>query len=39
MKETEFDIAIRNILQNAEEPVSPGVWEGVEAGQIGRAHV
>ncbi len=32
MKETEFDIAIRNILQNAEEPVSPGVWEGVEAG-------
>jgi len=32
MKEKEFDIAIRNILQDAEEPVSPRVWEGIEAG-------
>lgn len=32
MKEKEFDIAIREILQQAEEPVSPRVWEGVEAG-------
>ncbi|MBR5063839.1 MAG: hypothetical protein IKX05_03895, partial [Bacteroidales bacterium] len=32
MKERDFDIAIRDILQGAEEPVSPRVWEGVEAG-------
>ena len=32
MKERDFDIAIREILQGAEEPVSPRVWEGVEAG-------
>lgn len=32
MKEKDFDIAIRDILQHAEEPVSPKVWEGVEAG-------
>jgi hypothetical protein len=32
MKERDFDIAIREILQGAEEPVSPHVWEGVEAG-------
>jgi len=32
MKEKEFDIYVRNILQNAEEPVSPEVWKGVEAG-------
>jgi hypothetical protein len=32
MKEKDFDIAIREILQQAEEPVSPRVWEGVEAG-------
>ena len=32
MKENEFDIQVRNLLQNAEEPVSPEVWEGVVAG-------
>lgn len=32
MKEQEFDIYVRNLLQNAEESVSPKVWEGVEAG-------
>lgn len=32
MRERDFDIAIREILQGAEEPVSPRVWEGVEAG-------
>lgn len=32
MKEKDFDIAIREVLQQAEEPVSPRVWEGVEAG-------
>ena len=32
MKENEFDIQVRNLLQNAEEPVSPQVWEGVVAG-------
>jgi len=32
MKETEFDIFVRNTLQDAEEPVSSRVWEGVEAG-------
>lgn len=32
MKENEFDIQVRNLLQNAEEPVSPKVWEGVAAG-------
>ena len=31
MKEKDFDIAIREALQQAEEPVSPRVWEGVEA--------
>ena len=32
MNETEFDKYVRNLLQNAEEEVSPGVWEGVQAG-------
>ena len=32
MKEREFDIQVRNLLQNAQEPVSPRVWEGIEAG-------
>lgn len=32
MNEKEFDIQVRNLLQSAEEPVSPQVWEGVEAG-------
>ncbi len=31
MKEKDFDIAIRDILKDAEESVSPRVWEGVEA--------
>ena len=32
MNEKEFDIQVRNLLQNAEEPVSPRIWEGVAAG-------
>ena len=32
MNEKEFDIYVRNLLQNAEEDVSPSVWKGVEAG-------
>lgn len=32
MKEREFDIQVRNLLQNAQEPVSPQVWEGIQAG-------
>ena len=32
MNEKEFDIQVRNLLQSAEEPVSPKVWEGVTAG-------
>ena len=32
MKENEFDIQVRSLLQNAEESVSPKVWEGVSAG-------
>ena len=32
MKENEFDIYIRNLMAGAEEPVSPDVWKGVEAG-------
>ena len=32
MNEKEFDIYVRNLLQNAEENVSPSVWKGVEAG-------
>ena len=32
MNEKEFDIQVRNLLQSAEEPVSPHVWEGVAAG-------
>ncbi|MBR0286100.1 MAG: PorT family protein [Bacteroidales bacterium] len=32
MNEKEFDIQVRNLLLDAEEPVSPKVWEGVAAG-------
>lgn len=32
MTEKEFDIQVRNLLQNAEETVSPKVWKGVSAG-------
>lgn len=32
MKENEFDIQVRNLLQDAQESVSPSVWEGVQAG-------
>lgn len=31
MKEKEFDISVRNILEEAEMPVSPKVWKGVSA--------
>ena len=31
MKEKDFDISVRNILENAEMPVSPKVWKGVSA--------
>ena len=32
MNEKEFDIQVRNLLRDAQEPVSPKVWEGVAAG-------
>ena len=32
MNSEEFDIQIKELLQDAEERVSPAVWEGVEAG-------
>ena len=32
MNDKEFDIQVRNLLQNVQEPVSPRVWEGIEAG-------
>ena len=32
MIESEFDKYVRDLLQNAEEEVSPRVWEGVAAG-------
>lgn len=32
MKENEFDIQVRNLLQNAQESVPSSVWEGVQAG-------
>ena len=32
MNKNEFDIQVRNILQDAQESVSPSVWEGVQAG-------
>ena len=32
MNEKEFDIKVRNLLLDAEESVSPKVWEGVTAG-------
>ena len=31
MKDSELDILARNLLQHAEEPVSPRVWKGVNA--------
>lgn len=36
MKENEFDIYVRDLMEGAEESVSPKVWKGVEAG-LGRA--
>lgn len=36
MKENEFDIMARNLLQNAEEPVSPRVWERISAALDGQ---
>ncbi len=35
MTEREFDIQVRNLLQDAQEPVSGELWEGVAAG-LGR---
>ena len=32
MTEREFDIQVRKLLQDAQEPVSPELWEGVAAG-------
>lgn len=32
MKENEFDIYVRGLMEGAEESVSPAVWQGVEAG-------
>ena len=32
MTEREFDIQVRNLLQDAQEPVAPELWEGVAAG-------
>ena len=37
MNVNEFDIKVRNLLQNAEEPVSPAVWKGVAAGLDAKA--
>ena len=31
MKENEFDISVRNLLDGAEESVSPELWKGIEA--------
>jgi len=39
MNEKEFDIQVRNLLQDAEESVSPRVWEGVAAGLDRRRRV
>ena len=39
MTEKEFDIQVRNLLQDAQEPVSPKVWEGVEAALDKPRHV
>lgn len=36
MKENEFDIMARNLLQNAEEPVSPRVWNRISAALDGQ---
>ena len=36
MKEKDFDISVRNILENAEMPVSPKVWKGVSASMAPR---
>ena len=36
MKENEFDIYVRDLMEGAEESVSPKVWKGVEAG-LGRS--
>ena len=39
MKENEFDIYVRNLMQEAEETVSPGIWEGISAGLAPRKRV
>lgn len=39
MKETEFDISVRNLLQDAEMPVSGKVWKGVSAAIAPRTFV
>ena len=39
MNEKEFDISVRNLLQDAEMPVSPKVWKGVSASLGGGAKV
>ena len=39
MTDREFDIQVRNLLQQAEEPVAPEVWEGVAAGLDKRRRV
>ena len=39
MIESEFDKYVRDLLQNAEEEVSPRVWEGVAAGLAGKRRV
>ena len=39
MKENEFDILVRNLLQDARESVSPSVWEGVSSGLARRRRI
>ncbi|MBO4634180.1 MAG: PorT family protein [Bacteroidales bacterium] len=39
MNVNEFDIEVRKLLQNAEEPVSPAVWDAVAAGLDRKARV
>lgn len=39
MEKNEFDIELRSILRDAEEQVSPSVWEGVAAGLARRRRI
>ena len=39
MKENEFDIQVRNLLQDATAPVSPKVWDAVAAGLPARRRI